>query len=229
MLKRLTISFIAALCLAVASSGVGPTPAALAACSSPATTYGTDTVTYAIPTAGTYRIWTRIQAPDTVNNSYFLQVDGGCAINVGDASITPGSLVWVDYQDGVASTKITMSLAAGNHTFVLTGREPDVIVDRVVFASDQNCVPTGTGDNCAIAVAATPTPTTSPVPTAAATPTPTPAPTYNAADLNHDGHVNVFDLSILLNNWGKAGAGDLDNNGVVNIFDLSRLLAAWTN
>jgi hypothetical protein len=49
-----------------------------------------------------------------------------------------------------------------------------------------------------------------------------------AADLNHDGKVNVFDLSLMLSNWGKTGTGDLNANGTVDVFDLSKLLIAWT-
>lgn len=58
--------------------------------------------------------------------------------------------------------------------------------------------------------------------------TPTPSATPAAPDLNGDGKVNVFDLSILLGHWGGAGSGDIDGNGVVNVFDLSRMLSAWT-
>jgi len=47
------------------------------------------------------------------------------------------------------------------------------------------------------------------------------------ADLNDDGVVNGADLSILLADWGGAGAGDLNGDGVVNGADLSILLAAW--
>ena len=47
------------------------------------------------------------------------------------------------------------------------------------------------------------------------------------ADLNRDGRVNIFDLSILLRNWGKSGTGDLNSDGRVNIFDLSVLLRNW--
>ncbi len=207
----------------VVSAGAKP---AEAACTNPASTYGTNTVTYNVPTAGTYRVWSRIQAPDATNNSYYLQVDGGCAITVGDATIASGSWVWVDYQDGLSTSKTNLTLTAGNHTFVLTGREPDVMVDRVVFAADTACVPTGTGDNCATAPTPTPTATPTPTPTGTVSPTPTPSP--SSADLNNDTKVNVFDLSILLSHWGGSGTGDIDGNGTVNVFDLSRLLAAWT-
>jgi len=53
---------------------------------------------------------------------------------------------------------------------------------------------------------------------------------YLEGDINHDGKVNVFDLSTLLSNWGKTGANasDLNGDGVVNILDLSILLSGWT-
>jgi hypothetical protein len=47
-------------------------------------------------------------------------------------------------------------------------------------------------------------------------------------DLNGDGTVNVFDLSILLSKWGTNDAtADLNSDGTVNIFDLSTLLSHW--
>lgn len=64
-----------------------------------------------------------------------------------------------------------------------------------------------------------------------ATPTPTPTPAALQGDVNRDGHVNVFDLSLLLNDWGKTGTGlssDINNSGKVDVFDLSVLLYAWT-
>ncbi|MBL9148664.1 MAG: FG-GAP repeat protein [Phycisphaerae bacterium] len=47
------------------------------------------------------------------------------------------------------------------------------------------------------------------------------------ADLNGDTVVNGADLSILLGNWGGAGAGDLNDDNVINGADLSILLGAW--
>lgn len=51
-----------------------------------------------------------------------------------------------------------------------------------------------------------------------------------AADLNSDGVVNIFDLSILLNDWSSANPrSDINGDGTVNIFDLSLLLGAWSS
>ena len=46
-------------------------------------------------------------------------------------------------------------------------------------------------------------------------------------DLNGDHKVNVFDLSIFLSHFNKAGSGDFNNNGKVDIFDLSVLLSHY--
>ena len=48
------------------------------------------------------------------------------------------------------------------------------------------------------------------------------------ADLNGDGTVNVFDLSILESDWGTSGhRGDINLDGTVNATDLSILLSQW--
>ena len=47
------------------------------------------------------------------------------------------------------------------------------------------------------------------------------------ADLDGDGAVGGFDLSLLLGAWGTDGGADLDRDGLVGGFDLSLLLSAW--
>lgn len=72
-------------------------------------------------------------------------------------------------------------------------------------------------------ISGTPT-TTTPIPT----PTVTTTPGQKMGDVNGDGTVNVFDLSVLLSNWGKNTATcDLNHDGAVNVFDLSILLSKW--
>jgi hypothetical protein len=49
-----------------------------------------------------------------------------------------------------------------------------------------------------------------------------------AADLNNDGQVNVFDLSMLLSKWGTTdAAADINDDNSVGILDLSILLSSW--
>lgn len=138
---------------------LGFTTTTEAACASNAANLGTATGSFTIPTAGTYRIWSRIQ-PDSANaanNSYTLEVDSGtvaagsatCNITVGDATIPASTWTWVDYRDGNSTSKINLTLSAGTHTYALYGRESGVGLDRVVFSADSTCIPSGNGDNCA--------------------------------------------------------------------------------
>jgi hypothetical protein len=54
------------------------------------------------------------------------------------------------------------------------------------------------------------------------------AATNPIGDINGDGVVNVFDLSIMLSDWGTANTvADLNHDGTVGILDLSTLLSNW--
>lgn len=120
---------------------------ALAACATQS--YGSVTQTISVPASGTYRVWSRIKAPDSSSNSFMLHIDGGTCYTVGNGAITANTWTWVDYQNGSTSSKIDVTLTAGTHTIVMFGNEPNLQVDRVVLTSDTSCVPSGTGDNCA--------------------------------------------------------------------------------
>lgn len=123
-----------------------------AACAAPAADYGTATSTVRIDTAADYKVWSRILAPDANNNSYLLEIDGTNCYTVGDSgSLTPNVWTWVDYQNGSTNSKISINLAAGNHTIKMIGREAGVKLGRVLFISDANCNPVETGANCTVA------------------------------------------------------------------------------
>lgn len=124
-----------------------------AACltSPPPTTFGQVTQNINVATAGTYRVWSRIKAPDTTANSYYFEVDSGCAYNVGNAATIPANTwTWVNYQDGATASVIDVTLTAGAHVLTYTGKEANVQLDKVMLLSDLTCVPTGLGDNCAV-------------------------------------------------------------------------------
>ena len=74
-----------------------------------------------------------------------------CYVNVtvGDASISPNTWTWVDYSGGNQNSKVNVNLSSGLHTITMAGNEDGVLLDRVILTLDTNCVPTGTGDNCA--------------------------------------------------------------------------------
>ena len=122
--------------------------AAAAACTAPTTDYGSATTTITVPSTATYRIWSRIMAPDATNNTYLLEVDGATCYNVGGGLVPASAWTWVAYQGGSATSYVQQSLAAGSHTLKLIGNAPGVKVDRIVALSDTACVPTAYGDNC---------------------------------------------------------------------------------
>ncbi|HEX8390042.1 MAG TPA: Ig-like domain-containing protein, partial [Candidatus Saccharimonadales bacterium] len=149
---RKLLSLTLGVVMAATSLAVLPdAPKASAACAAQPTTYGRSTATVNVPTAGTYRVWSRIKVPSTSANSYTLEVDGTvCGITVGDHTALPvNTWAWVDFQAGVTTSKTNVTLTAGSHTFVMIGREADVQLDRVILTADTACVPTGLGENCA--------------------------------------------------------------------------------
>jgi hypothetical protein len=184
-------------------------PAAIAAANpncanGPDPALGTDLITATVP-AGTFTVWTRIKADVATDNAYYLQIDCGAPIVVGGSTVTAGAWTWVRHRDGNLASIITTTLTAGSHAFNLTGKSPNLAVDRIILASDAACVPTGTGDNCATAVAPLP------------------------GDVNLDNKVDVTDLSLLLSHWNaNYTAADFNKDGTVNVLDLSVLLSHWT-
>jgi hypothetical protein len=282
-----------------------------AACTQPATDYGqVSNISVSIDTVGTYRIWTRMVAPDTSNNTYLLEVDGNTCFNVGGSSVPTyaggsttrfanNSTNWIATTS--TGSAVSLNLAVGTHTIKLIGNAPGVMLDRLIVTSDLACTPTGTGDNCVLP-ADTTAPTLSSIAagsitsngamitwttnevadtqvvygttsgyglssTLAATQvtnhsvtlngltgsttyhyavksrdaagnlatstdktfTTTPQ-TYIAADINQDGHVNILDISLMINKWNQTttlGRNDINSSGKVDALDLSLLIAHY--
>lgn len=189
---------------------VADLPAAVAAANpncanGPDPALGAALVTSNVP-AGTYTVWSRVKADAAANNAYYLQIDCGTPIVVGGSTLAAGTWTWVKHRDGNTASVVTATVADGSHTFNLTGKSPNLSVDRVILASDAACLPTGTGDNCV---------------TAGSTPM--------VGDVNADQKVDVTDLSLLLSHWNQNfAAADFNKDGTVNVFDLSVQLSHWT-
>lgn len=159
--RYLTYPLMALLLLASTVVSILSTPnqAFAAACVNPSTDYGTvSNLSVNIDTAGTYRIWTRMAAANTSDNTYLLEVDGSTCFTVGGASVpvySSGSSThfvnntsnWIN-QTNSGST-VSMSLSTGAHTIKLIGNAPGVVVDRLIVTASTTCVPTGVGNNCA--------------------------------------------------------------------------------
>jgi fibronectin type 3 domain-containing protein len=137
--------FALALCVSLATGLNGK--AAAAACSAPATDYGTVTASVSIPTSTTYRVWSRLNVPSSTNSTYMLEVDGSNCYIMGGSNLTTGTWVWTSNPSG-STTPLNLSLTAGNHSIKMIGNAANVQLDRIILTSDTTCVPTGVGDNC---------------------------------------------------------------------------------
>ena len=159
-IKNIKISLLSVVAIFASSMAIVAVPAKVlaAACTAPSTNYGSVSSSVSIPASATYRVWSRVMAPDTTNNSYLLEIDGNQCFNVGGSGLTANQWVWISHQGGNTSSKIDVSLTNASHTLKMIGNKPGVKLDRVIFASDLACVPTGDGTNCN-----TPADTTSPV------------------------------------------------------------------
>lgn len=145
IVRSLLLSGLAALGVVVATFSAQPVSAA---CTAPATNYGSATVKLNVDTTTDYRLWVHMYAPSTTDDSVLLEVDGGNCYVVGDGGVGAKAWMWVNHQNGSTANRITTTLSKGTHTLKLIGREPSVKVDRVMAVSDQNCTPVNAGDNC---------------------------------------------------------------------------------
>jgi hypothetical protein len=137
---------------------------AAAACSTLPTGMGTASFTVSVPATGTYRFWAHEFAPNTTSNGFYLRIDSSyCQITVGHKSIPANQFTWLDYQNGTSSSKINLTLSAGNHTITLAGLDQGVAIDKILLLADQACIPTGQGDNCTTVVTP-PAPPSTPLP-----------------------------------------------------------------
>jgi len=137
------------------------TQAVAVACAVPSPSYGSDTLSVAIPSTGTYYVWLRMLSPGSGSNGILLQVDTASCYAMGGASSMPtNSWTWVNYQNGSTGSIASLSLSQGTHAVTLLGNKAGVEVDRIELLGDPHCTPTGTGDNCVVANAAASTATT---------------------------------------------------------------------
>lgn len=166
---------------------------------------GSASMTFNIPTTGTYTLWTRVRYVDGEQNSHFVRFNNSSSyIVVGNDDVF-GSYRWVNYRDANTSSLITVSLTAGNNTIHFYGREPNTRIDKILLTTDTSFVPSGTGSsaNCSVS-------------------------SGQIADVNGDGKVNVLDLIFITQRWNTSDpTADLNDDNTVNVLDLVYITSRW--
>jgi hypothetical protein len=120
---------------------------------------GSATFTMSVPGTGAYSVWAHMYTTTETNDAVYMNVDGAHCTLVGNGKLPANQFTWVNYQDGNAASKISFTLDAGQHKFVVAGLDEGVAIDKVMLLSDTTCTPTGDGSNCTPS-AQTTTPTT---------------------------------------------------------------------
>jgi hypothetical protein len=100
---------------------------------------GTVTAKFTVPAACTCKVWARVSAPTTADDSFWVRIDGGPWIPWNNIP-TGSAWHWADVRDGAGP--VTANLAAGvEHTIVVAYREDGAKLDRVLVTNDLGPTP----------------------------------------------------------------------------------------
>lgn len=102
---------------------------------------GSAALTVEVPHDGTYVVWTRMFYDSVQGNSYWLIIDDGQGIKVGNEDGNYKVWKWVNWSDGNANQVIEVELTAGTHTLKLVGREAGARIDTILLTDDPSYVP----------------------------------------------------------------------------------------
>jgi poly(beta-D-mannuronate) lyase len=121
--------------------------------SSPPTT-GVATYNFNVTAAGTHKVWARVIAPTTSDDSFWMRMDGGAWIRWNEVSLG-SSWHWDDLRNSDAGNAVvTFNLSAGSHTFQVGYREDGTLLDRLLITNDLTFIPTGTGPSMCVTATA---------------------------------------------------------------------------
>jgi hypothetical protein len=104
---------------------------------------GQAVIPFAVPVAGSYRLWGRVSAPTPEADSFWIRLDGGPWLRWN--ALAPGAAWhWDLVRQDRAPQLSSFDLTAGNHTLIVAYREEGARLDRVLFSSDPAFAPTQT-------------------------------------------------------------------------------------
>lgn len=153
--NRQSLAILCAILILFASIASCALPVTVSACAALPTDTGVAKKSFAIVSAGTYRLWAHVHTSSSGDSALAMAIDNGCPISVGGSKLTAGAFSWVDHI-GNSTTPISIELTSGAHTLAVAGKDANVGIDRVILLADSSCVPTGNGSNCVVSATSTP-------------------------------------------------------------------------
>jgi len=128
-----------------ASGGKGVTVAAGSNSKTDPPANGHLTLPFNVGRAGTFRVWGRVIAPTTADDSFWVRMDGGGWTNWNEIALGAG-WHWDSVHDAANGNQaMSYALTAGAHTLTIAYREDGTRLDKVLVTSDLAFVPTGAG------------------------------------------------------------------------------------
>jgi RNA polymerase sigma factor (sigma-70 family) len=103
---------------------------------------GQSSLRFDLPDPGNFRIWGRVIAPSTGDDSFWVRLDGGAWLKWND--IAQGNTWhWDQINDDAAVGPSTFALSAGPHTLTIAYREDGARLDRLLITNDLGFTPAG--------------------------------------------------------------------------------------
>jgi hypothetical protein len=90
---------------------------------------------------GSYTVWLKMFYENVDANSFWVVVDNGPGIKMGNEDAGYNTWKWVNWRDGDPNNKVTVNLSPGAHTITIIGREAGAKLSGIVLSDDASYVP----------------------------------------------------------------------------------------
>ena len=97
--------------------------------------------TFDVPVAGNYRVWARVMANTTADNSFFVAMDYDPYVTWNTALAGKNTWAWDVVKDRNGSDASTFPLSAGTHTLVIKQMEDGAKIDAIVITTQPAWIP----------------------------------------------------------------------------------------
>jgi len=94
-----------------------------------------------VPVAGNYRVWARVMANTTADNSFFVAMDYDPYVTWNTALAGKNTWAWDVVKDRNRSDASTFTLSAGTHTLVIKQMEDGTKIDAIVVTTQPAWIP----------------------------------------------------------------------------------------